>query len=308
MTVPDFQSMMRPILDVLSDGQERDSKHLRAAIADAMGVTAEDRQELLPSGSQRRFDNRVGWAAVYLERAGALRRVRRGVFQITDRGKALLAANSEPVNAATLRQFAEFQDFRKGVTSEESSAAAVSGAGNDESEPPLERMARAHVQHQNALASALLDRVRESDFTFFEHLVLKLLVAMGYGGSELDGSKHLGGSGDGGVDGMINEDVLGLDRIYVQAKRWTNTVGRPDVQAFVGALEGKGATKGVFITTSNFSSDALDYVRGLTRRVILIDGKQLAGLMVRFGTGVRVTEPFPVQEIDEEFFLDDAGF
>lgn len=308
MAVPDFQSVMRPILDVLSDGSERDSKHLRNAVADAMGISAADREELLPSGTQRRFDNRVGWAAIYLERAGALRRVRRGVFQITDRGKTLLVDNPQYVNAAILRQFPEFQDFRKGVTSEDASADTESGTAVDEAEPPLERMARAHLQHQNALASALLARVRESDFTFFEHLVLRLLVAMGYGGSDLDGIKHLGGSGDGGVDGMINEDVLGLDRIYVQAKRWTNTVGRPDVQAFVGALEGKSATKGVFITTSSFSSEAQDFVRGLTRRVVLIDGRQLAGLMVRFGTGVRVTEPFPVQEIDEEFFLDDAGF
>jgi restriction system protein len=176
------------------------------------------------------------------------------------------------------------------------------------SQSPVERMANAHADHRAKVAASLIERIRTCHPTFFEELVLKVLVAMGYGGSEEEASEHLGRSGDGGVDGVINEDSLGLDRVYVQAKRWTeNPVRRPDVQAFVGALEGRGAMKGVFITASHFTSEAVDYAERLARRVVLIDGQLLAELMMRFGVGVTTRETFAIQEVDEDFFFSELG-
>jgi restriction system protein len=213
----------------------------------------------------------------------------------------LLAQHPERVDLRVLQQFPEFVAFRAGARTarrrQDRTIATETGI------PPVERMAEAQAELDDSLAGELLARIRESDPTFFERLVLKLLIAMGYGGSEEEAAEHLGGIGDAGVDGLINEDRLGLDRIYVQAKRWTeNPVGRPDVQAFVGALEGQGAAKGVFITASRFTDDARTYVDGLRRRVILIDGDQLAQLMIRHGVGATTRQVFMVKEVDEDFF------
>jgi restriction system protein len=292
---------MRPMLEVLSDGRGWSTVEIRNALADRFQLTADDRAELLPSGTGRTFDNRVAWAYVYLQHAGAIERVRRGVYRIEDRGRGLLTQYPERVDVRVLQQFPELAEFRAGgSTVRRRQARAVA---TEIGIPPVERMAQAQAELDESLAGELLARIRDSDPTFFEVLVLKLLVAMGYGGSAEEAAEHLGGSGDGGLDGVINEDRLGLDRIYVQAKRWTeNPVRRPDVQAFVGALERRGASKGVFLTASRFTDDARTYADGLRQRVVLIDGDQLAQLMIRHGVGATTRQVFTVKEVDEDFF------
>jgi restriction system protein len=307
--IPDFQSIMRPMLGVLADGAEHDTVSLRNDLANHFNVTPEERAQLLPSGGGRLYDNRVAWAYVHLQHAGAIERVGRGVYRITPRGRSLLAENPERIDNKVLSQFPELVAFRKGSKGKRRKAEVREEAGALEDErSPTERMADAHADHEGELALALLERIRATDPTFFERLVLKVLVAMGYGGTEEEASEHLGGTGDGGVDGVIHEDRLGLDRIYVQAKRRTEgSVGRPEVQAFVGALDGRGASKGVFITSSHFSPDADAYAKSLHRNVVLIDGERLAELMIRFGVGVTTRGTFVVREIDEDFFLDELG-
>lgn len=306
--IPDFQSIMRPMLDLLADGEARDTVWLRVAIASRFGVTDEEQTERLPSGTGKRFDNRVSWAYVHLQHAGAIERVNRGVYKITPRGLTLLAENPDRVDLKVLAKYPEYLAFRQRGSREKREAVDRPSAEPDAERPPVERLAEAHADHHAELAADLLARIRACEPTFFEQLVLKVLVAMNYGGSEKEASEHLGRSGDGGIDGVINEDTLGLDRVYVQAKRWAeNKVRRPDIQAFVGALEGQRASKGVFITASQFTTEAREYVEGLSRRVVLIDGDHLADLMIRFGVGVTTRETYDVKELDEDFFVDELG-
>lgn len=264
---------------------------------------------LLPSGTGRLYDNRVAWAYVHLQQAGAIQRVARGTYRITPRGHELLVDNPERIDNKVLSQFPEVVAFRKGGKGKKRKLAVRQATEALDSEPsPIERLADAHADHQSELTAALLERIYSCHPTFFEQLVLKVLVKMGYGGSEEEAAEHLGGTGDGGVDGVIHEDRLGLDRIYVQAKRRTEgSVGRPEVQAFVGALDGKGANKGVFITSSHFSPDAQEWTDGLARNVALIDGERLAELMIRFGVGVTTQDTFLSHAIDEDFFLEEIG-
>jgi len=300
---------MRPMLEVLSDGEQRDTVELRDELAGRFDVSADERAQLLPSGTARLYDNRVAWAYTHLKHAGAIERVGRAVYRITPRGSKLLAENPERIDLKVLSQFPELVAFRRGGKGKKRKAEVLEATeALDAERSPIERMAEARADHEAQLAAALMARLRECDPTFFEQLVLKVLVAMGYGGSEEEAAEHLGQSGDGGVDGVIHEDRLGLDRIYVQAKRRTEgSVGRPEVQAFVGALDGKGANKGVFITASRFSTEAQEWADRLARSVVLIDGERLAELMIRFGVGVTTRETFPVQEIDEDFFLEELG-
>jgi restriction system protein len=306
MGIPDYLSLMRPTLEALSDGLERTPADLRRAMADHFALTDDELAQLLPSGTGRLFHNRVAWAITYLHHAGATERVRRAIYRISDRGRDLLARYPDSAEFyRAVEQTPEIVAFRAG--SGESGRRREARAAADETGiPPIERMAQAQAELDDALASDLLTRIRESDSTFFERLVLKLLVAMGYGGSEEEAAEHLGGSGDRGVDGVINEDRLGLDRIYVQAKRWAeNPVRRPEVQGFVGALEGQGASKGVFITASRFTQEARSYAEGIRQRVILIDGQQLAELLIRHDVGVTTRRVVAVKEVDEDFFADD---
>lgn len=304
MSIPDYGSLMRPILDVLSDGRERKPNELRTAMAERFALSDEERAQLLPSGTARVFDNRVAWALTYLQHAGATERVRRAVYRISERGRQLL--DKYPDATALFRAIEQFPEFRRGGAEGRRPQMPRARPTGETDIPPLERMAVAQAELEEALAGELLARIRESDPTFFERLVLKLLVAMGYGGSEEEAAEHLGGGGDEGVDGVINEDKLGLDRIYVQAKRWTNDpIRRPEVQAFVGALEGRGAAKGVFITTSRFTDEAKAYVQGLRRPIILIDGHQLTELMIRHNVGVATRRIVAVKEVDEYSFSGD---
>jgi restriction system protein len=300
---------MRPMVASLADGEQRDTVWLREQLAKHFDVSSEERARLLPSGTARLYDNRVAWAFTHLWHAGAIDRVARGTYRITPRGRKLLDENPERINVKVLSQFPELVAFRKGGKGKRrKTEVREETRALDDERSPVERMAEARADHEAELTLELLQRIRGSDPTFFERLVLKVLVAMGYGGSEEEAAEHLGGSGDEGVDGVIYEDRLGLDRIYVQAKRRTEgSVGRPEIQGFVGALTGKGANKGVFITASRFSPEADDWADRLARSVVLIDGERLAALMIRFGVGVTTRERFAVQEIDEDFFTSELG-
>lgn len=311
MAVPDFQSLMRPLLVALSDGRERTVANIRAQLADEFRLTAAELAEELPSGRARTFVNRVGWATTYLYRCRLIDRPRRSVYRITVRGKETLAREPARVDLRVLSQFPEFHDFRRPRTDQgaASSRGEVAASSGELEATPEERVSAAYRELRSALAEDLLDRILDQTPEFFEQLVLDVLHAMGYGGSRADAAERLGGTGDEGVDGVIREDRLGLDVIYVQAKRWARerTVQRPDIQQFVGALHGKHAAKGVFITTSGFSRGAADYATSVNSRVILIDGKELAQLMIDFDVGVFVAERFELKRVDSDYFLPDDG-
>lgn len=304
--IPDYQSLMRPFLAAHLSGQDRAVGEVRAELAEHLGLTDEEQAQLLPSGKGRTWNNRVGWAATYLFRAGLLERPRRSVYRITPRGQDVLQQYPERVDNEVLAHFEEFQQFRVSGGGPSAGPAGTSPGPvtppPDSDTTPEERIEAAQGELRAALAAELLDRVMEQDFAFFERLVMDVLGRMGYGRGQ-----QLGGSGDEGFDGVIDEDRLGLDRIYVQAKRWSNSVGRPDVQGFVGALAGRGATKGVFITTSTFTAGARAYVQQVAASVVLIDGKQLAELMIEYGVGVFVVSSYDVRRLDLDYFAGDEA-
>jgi restriction system protein len=304
VAVPDFQSLMRPLLVSLEDGGDRTIKAIRADLAERFSLTQADIEELIPSGRVTTFQNRVGWAATYLYRTNLIDRPRRAVYRITDRGRQVLEQNPDRVDLKVLSQFEEFEEFRQAKPTATDGEEAPAATGADV-QTPEERIDTAHREMRSALAAELLDRVFDQSPEFFEQLVLDVLYEMGYGGSRDDAAERLGQSGDEGVDGVIREDRLGLDLIYVQAKRWKNVVGRPEIQKFFGALHGQRATKGVFITTSSFSKEARDYADGVTPRVILVDGKELAQLMIEHAVGVTVALRYEVKRLDLDYFVTD---
>jgi restriction system protein len=293
---------MRPLLNVLEDGQDHNIRAVRADLADGFSLSQADIDELIPSGRVTTFQNRVGWAATYLYRTKLIDRPRRAVYRITDRGREVLKHHPDRVDLKVLSQFEEFEEFRQTKTSPDAGGETGTAAGEDE-QTPEERIENAYRELRSALAAELLDRVMDQTPEFFEQLVLDVLHAMGYGGTRDDAAERLGQSGDGGVDGVIREDRLGLDLIYVQAKRWTNGVGRPEIQKFFGALHGRRATKGVFITTSTFSREAADYADDVTPRVILVDGKDLAQLMIEHGVGVTASRKYELKRLDLDYFV-----
>jgi restriction system protein len=258
-------------------------------------------QEMLPSGRQATFDNRVGWARTYLKKAGLLKTTRRGYFQITPRGQAVLQKNPPNINVKFLEQFPEFIEFK--TLKHDSIGNAEPDPEVDEKTPEESLEAIVQGLNQN-LASEILDNIKNCSPSFFETLVIDVLVKMGYGGTRKDASKIVGRSGDGGIDGTINEDRLGLDIIYVQAKRWENPVGRPEVQKFAGALQGFRAKKGIFITASTFTSEARDFVSRIDSKIILIDGQNLAQYMIEFGVGVSTKEVYEIKKIDLDYFTE----
>ncbi len=304
MAVPDFQTLMRPLLAVLQDGRERTIRSIREELAEEFSLTPEELVEMIPSGRVTTFQNRVGWAATYLYQTRLIDRPRRAVYRINDRGRKVLDENPVRVDLKVLSQFEELEEFRQA----KSDNRALSGAGLDSAETdqtPEERLDSSHRELRAALTGELLERVLEQSPDFFEQLVLDVLYAMGYGGSRENAAERLGQSGDEGVDGVIREDRLGLDLIYVQAKRWNNVVGRPEIQKFFGALHGLRATKGVFITTSHFSKEAVGYAEGVSPRVILVDGKELAQLMIEHDVGVTVAREYQVKRLDLDYFVTD---
>lgn len=304
MTIPDYQTLMLPVLRLASDGKEHKFSQAVEELANQFELTTEERNELLPSGSQAVFNNRVGWARSYLKQAGLLSSPRRGYFKITPDGLELLATNPEKINSAMLEQFPSFIEFRN--RKKDKTAGELDGApALDEEEStltPEDALASAYNKLRSALESEVLGAVKEASPSFFERLVVDVLVKMGYGGNRQDAGKALGKSGDGGIDGIINEDRLGLDVIYIQAKRWEGTVGRPEIQKFAGALQGKRARKGVFITTSSFTRDAREYASMIDSKIILIDGEHLAGLMAEYNVGVSTVGLYEVKKLDSDYF------
>ena len=304
MAIPDFQAVMLPLLKVTADGEEHKLSEAVARIEDELHLNGEERAALLPSGSQTIVHNRVAWASTYLRKAGLLEATRRGHFKITPRGQQIVASGSE-LNVKVLRQYPEFVAFHESGRSRSSEPTLVTdeaGMATLETETPEETREAAVARLRAELAADLIARVKNSPPEFFERLVVTLLLNMGYGGSRADAGRSLGRSGDGGIDGIIDEDRLGLDAIYIQAKRWEGTVGRPEIQKFVGALHGQRARKGVFITTSAFSAEAADYASRVENRLVLIDGHRLADLMIDFGVGVSIVATYQIKRIDSDFF------
>lgn len=265
-------------------------------------LNAEEHAELVPSGTQTKFDNRVAWSKSYLVQAKVLSSSRRGYFRITDRGRELLRQGHERIDIKILNQYPEFVDFHKSPARDREAPALEVNVVESISETPEEVLQRAYQGIRNELASELLVRIKENSPSFFENLVVDLMVAMGYGGSRADAGKSIGQSGDEGIDGIIKEDRLGLDVIYIQAKRWDSTVGRPEIQKFVGALHGKRAKKGVFITTGSFSEEAISYVENIDPKVILIDGRTIANYMIDYNLGTTTSDVYEIKRVDADYF------
>jgi restriction system protein len=298
MAVPPFQDLMLPLLEFASDGQDHTQNEVVDRLASRLELSEEDRRELVPSGRKPRLDDRVSWAVVYLRKAALLESSRWGVFHITERGRQALRAKPPRIDIKFLSQYTEFQEFHWRSDGQRSD-----GSKDEQAEQTPQEVLEASYQGlRRELAIELLQRVKAAPPRFFEELVVDLLVAMGYGGSRRDAGQAIGQAGDGGIDGIIKEDRLGLDVVYVQAKRWDGTVGRPAVQAFAGSLEGQRARKGVFITTSQFSQDARDYVSRIEKRIVLIDGEQLAQHMIDFGVGVTEVATYIVKKLDLDYF------
>jgi restriction system protein len=298
MAIPDFQSIFLPLLKQISDGGEHRLRELVEVLADTFRLSPDERKQLLPSGTQRIFANRVGWARTYLKKPGLLESPARGMVRISQRGLEVLKGNPEKLDVRFLRQFPEFMEWHESPKEKTSTVhEEISDTGT-----PEEILEAAYQELRRTLAQDLLDRVKQATPRFFEKLVVELLVAMGYGGSLKDAGEAVGQSGDGGIDGIIKEDKLGLDAIYIQAKRWESSVGRPVVQAFAGSLEGQRARKGVLITTSRFSSDATDYVSRIEKKIVLIDGEQLSQLMIDHGIGVTESVTYKVRKLDLDYF------
>jgi restriction system protein len=310
MAVPSFKYFIRPCLESLESGSVLHWKQVQDFCVDALGLTEEDLEELVPSGVRTRVADRVQWALTYLRQAGLIEKAGRGKTRITDTGLEYLPRAPEVITPSDLkREFPAFADFaaRKSSNGEVSADAEVANADSDEATPE-ERMSAAHAEHEDALAEEVLEAVRSMTPARFERLIVQVLLALGYGGTEESG-RTLGRSGDEGVDGVIDMDKLGLEQIYLQAKRWTdNSVGRKEVQAFVGALSGQGATKGVFITSSTFTQHAIDYARDIkTCSLSLVDGIELARLMIKNDIGVSTQHRYELKKLDSDFFDSNQG-
>lgn len=304
MAIPDYQSLMRPLLEMAAGGDQLLFRDAVERLSSQFGLSDEERSELLPSGTYPVFANRVGWARSYLKQAGLLAAPKRGVFQITDEGRRFLASAPQRIDGKVLNQFESFRAFRARGRATEGDFRPVDPivASAEVEQTPEDAMAMAYRRVRAELELELLEQVKQASPSFFERLVVDLLVAMGYGGSRQDAGRAVGKSGDGGIDGMIKEDRLGLDVIYLQAKRWEGVVGRPEVQKFAGALQGQRASKGVFITTSSFTKDAVDYANVISTKIILIDGITLVGLMVDHNVAVARVGTYELKRIDTDYF------
>jgi restriction system protein len=291
--IPDYQKIMLPLLKYAEDGQEH---HIRDAIeqlADEFKLSEDERRELLQSGQRAVFDSRVSWARTYLKKAGLIESTKRGYLKITERGLKVLKDGPTEIDAKYLERFPEFVQFK------------TTKVVKDEESTPEELMEIGSQKLQKELASELLDRIKKCSPTFFEKLVVELLVKMGYGGSRADAGKAIGRTGDEGIDGIIKEDKLGLDIIYIQAKKWENQVSRPEIQKFAGALQGQRARKGIFITTSTFLDTAIEYVSKIDNKIILINGERLAQLMIENDIGVSKIAEYNIKKIDTDYFSEE---
>lgn len=297
MPIPDFQSILLPLLAFASDREKHSIQESVEYLSRHFNLTDNERKELLPSGKQSIFANRVGWSRTHLKKAGLLEYPTRSFFQITDRGLEFLKTNPERIKISLLKQYPEYLEFI-GATSKSLGELQTS----DEEKTPEENLEYSYQEIKNNLVVEILDKIKSCSPEFFEKLVVELLVKMGYGGSMKEAGKAIGKTGDEGIDGIIKEDRLGLDTIYIQAKRWDNVVGRPELQKFVGALAGQGARKGIFITTSRFTEQAKSYSPKNDIKLVLIDGEELAQYMIEFDLGVSIVSEYKIKKIDLDYF------
>ena len=302
MAIPDYQSLMLPLLRFLADKKEHLFRETLDALAKECNLSEAELRELLPSGKQPIFDNRVGWARTYMKKAGLLESTGRGVFRITERGLKILSQKPTAINVKFLKQFPEFIEFQ---TVKHEKTEDQKELDEEKEKNPEELLENAYQQINDQLVSELLKQIKAMPPALFEKIVVELLVAMGYGGTLRDAGQAIGKSGDEGIDGVIKEDRLGLDAIYLQAKKWENTVGRPEIQKFAGALQGQRARKGIFITTSNFSKEAYDYTSRIDTKIVLIDGEQLARLMIDQNIGVTSISKYEIKKIDSDYFSEE---
>ena len=302
MAIPDFQTIMLPLIQFASDGKEHSLREAIDSLANYFQLTKEERKELLPSGRQATFDNRVGWSRTHLAKAGLLNSTRRGYFEITELGKQVLAQKPDVINMTFLKQYPDYIEFIKPSTPNDKTTISDEP---DVSQTPEEAIESAYQRVRQELAKEILTTIKGCSPTFFERLVIDLLVQMGYGGTRKDAGEAIGGSGDGGIDGIIKEDRLGLDIVYIQAKRWENTVSRPEIQKFAGALQGQRARKGIFITTANFSDGAKKYVSFIDSKIVLIDGNMLAQLMIDYNIGVAPFATYEMKRLDSDYFTEE---
>lgn len=304
MAIPDYQSLMLPVILESLNGEMRVSDVV-VSLSDKLGLSLGERSQLLPSGAQTVFANRVHWAKTYLGKAGLIEPTRRGHFKITLRGQKAVEAKPTRIDNEFLSRFEEFQKFRKRSTLDDSSEQQLPALEiTNQSRTPDETMRAAHRQIDASLAQELLDRIRAAPPEFFERLIVNLLLSMGFGGSAADAGRALGRSGDDGIDGVIDQDALGLDRIYIQAKRYAlgNNIGSGAIRDFFGSLDRHKASKGLFVTTSLFSAAATETAQFLSKRIVLIDGEQLTKLMIRHNVGCRIEDTLQIKRIDEDFF------
>jgi restriction system protein len=302
--IPDYQSIMLPLLKFISDGKEYKMRNVTDELANFFGVTEEEQKELLPSGTAPVFYNRTAWAKTYLKKAGLIESPKQGIVIISNRGLDVLKNNPISINVKYLKKFSEFVEFQ---SSKSENAVETDTSEEQSTETPEELLEAAYQKIRKTLASELINKVVDLTPSFFERLVVELLVKMGYGGSIKDAGKAMGKSGDEGIDGTIKEDKLGLDIIYIQAKRWKpgNVVGRPELQKFVGALAGQGAKKGIFITTSNFTKEAIDYTPRNETKIVLINGDQLAQLMIDYNLGCTSQQSYEIKKMDNDYFSEE---
>lgn len=308
MPIPTYQEAMLPLLKFAGDQEEHSLSEATRAVSDAFRLTDDERNDLLESGRKAIIADRVGWARTYLGQAGLLEPTRRGFFRISDRGLSVLSTNPSHIDDRFLRQYPEFMEFLSRKTrrrNEDGISTSQNKTTNESQNTPEEDLEASFQVIRNRLASEVLEQVKACSPNFFERLVVDLLVAMGYGGMREAAGQAVGQSGDGGIDGIIKEDQLGLDIIYLQAKRWEGNVSRPEIQKFAGALQGKRAKKGVFITTSDFTKEAREFAGGIDNKLILIDGLELAEYMIDFNVGTSTVNTYEIKRIDSDYFVEE---
>jgi restriction system protein len=298
VAIPTYEDLILPLLRYSSDNKEHSSKDPTDSLAKEFNLTEEEKNRLLPNGKRTVFYNRVGWALSYLKQAGLAKATRRGYYKITERGTKVIEQNPDKIDVQFLRQYQEFLEFEN----RSKNGTKPEPENRPDEETPEEKIEYAYNMIFEKLANELLQNIKNCTPAFFEHLVVELLVKMGYGGSIKEAGKAIGKTGDEGIDGIIKEDILGLDVIYIQAKRWNNTVGRPDIHKFAGALQGQRAKKGIFITTGKFSNDALEYIKNIDTKIVLIDGNKLSEYMIDNNIGVTDIKNYVLKSINYDYF------
>ena len=303
MAIPDFQTLMLPFLKAVEDGKEHPFKDVVEKLSIEFKLSQDELSEMLPSRRAPTFYNRVAWAKFYLKKAGLIAQIKRSYLSLTELGKTALNSKPTQINIKYLEQFPEYLSFKENMSAD--SQTETKSVELESTSTPEEILENAYSKLNASLVIEILENIMQCSPAFFERLVVELLLSMGYGGTRADAGRAIGQSGDGGIDGIIDEDKLGLDSIYIQAKRWEGTVGRPEIQKFVGALQGNRAHKGVFITTSDFTKEAQEYVKNISNKVVLINGFNLAKLMIENDVGVSTVSTYKVKKIDSDYFVDE---